>query len=290
MYFDRDAEVRVDDPVSMALFLDDAAEPFATYRPPATVSLDTSTLEDGPHRLRVRAVDAVGNVGVRTLRFTVANGPGISITGLRDNSTISGTIDFNINAFGAREPFDAHRAESLNPIPVWVFVVIVVIGAWSAWYGIEQFSTPAALAATPTYARDPTKIAALAPAPAGDTARAPAASGKSLAGFDYGKTGPDAYATNCSGCHGAAGAGVAGAFPPLVRDPVVVAADPKTHVLTILHGLHGKKIGAVSYAAGVMPAFPQLSDAEIAAIVDHERTSWGNNAPTITPDDVKRLR
>ncbi|GAC1413476.1 MAG: hypothetical protein NVS3B16_06570 [Vulcanimicrobiaceae bacterium] len=289
MEFDRDHDARIEDPVSVALFLDASATAFATYRPPATVSLDTSTLDDGPHVLHIRAVDGLGNIGRRKIEFTVANGPGISVTGLREKSTIAGTIEFNVNAFGAREPFDAHRAESLNPIPVWVFVVIVTIGAWGTWYGIEQFPTPAALAATPTYATDPTKIAALAPPDAVAAKSAPAASGKSLAGFDYGASGPNAYAANCAACHGSAGAGVPGAFPTLVRDPVVVSADPKAHVLTILHGLHAKSIGGVPYTSQ-MPAFPQLSDADIAAIVDHERTSWGNAAPTITPDDVKRLR
>ena len=289
MDFDRDLETRIEDPVSVSLFLDDSQTAFASYRPPATVSLDTASLSDGPHVMRIRAVDGLGTVGVRRIDFTVANGPGISVTGLRNNSTIAGTVEFNVNAFGAREPFDAHRAESLNPIPVWVFVVIVTIGAWGTWYGIENFPTPAALAATPTYATDPTKIAALAPPDSGAAQNAPAASGKSLAGFDYGKTGPSAYAANCAACHGAAGAGIPGAFPSLVNDPVIVAADPKTHVVTILKGLHGKKIGGVAYTSQ-MPAFPQLSDADIAAIVDHERTSWGNNAPTITPDDVKRSR
>ena len=289
MDFDRDLETRIEDPVSVSLFLDDSQTAFASYRPPATVSLDTASLADGPHVMRIRAVDGLGTVGIRRIDFTVANGPGISVTGLRNNSTIAGTVEFNVNAFGAREPFDAHRAESLNPIPVWVFVVIVTIGAWGTWYGIENFPTPAALAATPTYATDPTKIAALAPPDSAAAQNAPAASGKSLAGFDYGKTGPSAYAANCAACHGAAGAGIPGAFPSLVNDPVIVAADPKTHVVTVLKGLHGKKIGGVAYTSQ-MPAFPQLSDADIAAIVDHERTSWGNNAPTITPDDVKRLR
>jgi cytochrome c oxidase cbb3-type subunit 2 len=39
-----------------------------------------------------------------------------------------------------------------------------------------------------------------------------------------------------------------------------------------------------------MPPFSQLSDADIAAAIDHERTSWGNQAPIVTPDDVKRAR
>ena len=80
-----------------------------------------------------------------------------------------------------------------------------------------------------------------------------------------------------------------GAFPPLAGDPVVTAKDPKAHIGVVLHGLHGKAIAGTSYASQ-MPAFAQLSDNDIAAIVDHERTSWGNAAPIITPDDVKRER
>jgi cytochrome c oxidase cbb3-type subunit 2 len=33
-----------------------------------------------------------------------------------------------------------------------------------------------------------------------------------------------------------------------------------------------------------------LSDEEIAAVVNHERTHWGNSAPLVTPTDVRALR
>ncbi|GAC1539528.1 MAG: hypothetical protein NVS2B17_14900 [Candidatus Velthaea sp.] len=277
-----------DRPVSIALFLDDAQTPFATYRPPATVSLDTKTLADGPHRVRFEAVDAAGNVGRRTISFVVANGPGISVTGLRDGKTIAGAVEFNINAFGASEPFDASRAESQNPIPVWVWVMILSVGAWAGWYGIEQFPTPAAYANTPTYAADPASAAAALAPPQGNAAP-PAASGKSLAGFDYGTSGANGYTSNCAACHGASGAGVPGVFPPLAHDPVVTANDPDNQIKIVLHGLHGKPIGGAPYSS-IMPAFPQLSDTDIAAIIDHERTSWGNAAPTIVPNDVKKRR
>lgn len=56
------------------------------------------------------------------------------------------------------------------------------------------------------------------------------------------------------------------------------------------NGLSGKAIGGVTYAAQ-MPAFAaQLTDAQIAAIVDHERTSWGNHGPIITPGQVAQDR
>jgi len=98
------------------------------------------------------------------------------------------------------------------------------------------------------------------------------------------------YDDTCSACHQASGQGVPGVFPPLAGDPVVTAKDPTQHILAVLHGLQGKKIGGVTYSAP-MPAFGgSLSNAEVAAIINHERTSWGNQAPQVTATQVKTLR
>jgi cytochrome c oxidase cbb3-type subunit 2 len=71
---------------------------------------------------------------------------------------------------------------------------------------------------------------------------------------------------------------------------VVTAADPAEHVRVVLFGRKGTVIGGVSYA-GEMPAWgPQLSDEEIAAVVNHERTSFGNHAPTVKSTDVSGIR
>lgn len=277
-------------PRSISVYLDDDTEPLATYRPPATFQLDTTKLEDGEHRLRLIAVDALGTLGTRIVRFTVRNGPGITVTGLRDGSTVHGIVDIELNSFSGDEPFDPERAESHGPIPVWTWVMIAIVAAWAGWYGLEFFNTPAQFAATPTYASNPALSAANEPAAGDLTQKAPAYSGKGAAGgFDYEASGASAYATNCSSCHGAAGAGVPGAFPPLAGDPVIRANDPKEHIEIVLRGLHGRAIAGRPFEAA-MPSFSQLSDQVIAAIIDHERTSWGNHSPTITPDDVKRAR
>ncbi len=98
------------------------------------------------------------------------------------------------------------------------------------------------------------------------------------------------FASTCASCHQADGKGLPATFPPLAADPVVTAKDPTQHVRTVLTGLHGKKIGGVSYAAA-MPSFADsLSDADLAAIVNHERTSWGNHAPTVTAAQVAKVR
>ena len=283
-------------PVSVRVYLDDADEPVATYRPPARVHLDTRTLADGEHVLRLEAVDAVGNVGIRRIPFTVANGPGITVTGLRAGSRVRGAIDIDVNAFSAEEPFDPARAESLGPIPVWTWVLIIIIGVWAMWYGLEYFPTPAAFAQTPTYAPNPAIAAALGAPVQGTTGTAaPVASNaavgsKNVAGFDYSSLGAQVYSANCASCHGESGTGTPGVFPPLAGDPVVNGKDADAHIRIVLHGLSGAMIGGKKYAAQ-MPSFgPQLSDAQIAAVVDHERTSWGNNGPTVTPAQVTRDR
>lgn len=105
-----------------------------------------------------------------------------------------------------------------------------------------------------------------------------------------GVTGATLYGNYCASCHQNSGLGIPGVFPPLVDDPVVLAADAAKHIDTILHGAHGEIINGQTYAAP-MPGFSaQLDDREVAAIVNHERTSWGNTAPTVNADDVARRR
>ncbi len=268
------------------VYLDDASEPFQTIVPPGMLTLDTTAFDDGPHVLRLLAYDARGNVGRRSIPFVVQNGPGITVTGLRAGERIGGSVELEINAFGANEPFDPIRAESSGPVPVWTWVFAALIVGWSVWYGLASFSPPPQYASTPTYERDPV---AAANAPMSNKAPSKPSGGGVAAGFDYAASGERLYGTNCAGCHGETGTGVPGTFPALAGDPVVTAASPDAHVRVILGGLKGKRVGGKAYAAE-MPAFAQLSDADIAAIVDHERTSWGNHAPIITPDVVKRAR
>jgi len=284
------------EPVSISIFLDDDRQPLATYKPPARFQLDTARLRDGEHVLRIQAVDALGQVGIRRLPFTVANGPGITVTGLRAGSRVQGTIEIDVNAFSSREPFDPVRAESSGPIPVWTWVLITIIVAWAAWYGIEYFQTPAAFLQTPTYAPNPalaisnapvTRTQAQTPAPVAPNA---AVGSKNVAGFDYATMGASVYAQNCQSCHGANGSGVPGAFPSLAGDPVVNGSDADAHVRIILHGLSGKAIGGSRFAAQMPPFASQLTDEEIAAVVNHERTSWGNHGPLVTPEEVRRDR
>lgn len=102
--------------------------------------------------------------------------------------------------------------------------------------------------------------------------------------------GQSVYSQNCASCHQSSGQGVPGVFPSLAGNSVVTADNPQKHIETVLNGAEGRTIDGQTYPSP-MPGFAgSLSNAEIAAIVNHERKSWGNDAPTVTEDDVARAR
>ncbi len=140
-----------DEEPRIRIYLDDKPEPIAEYAPPVAVNLDTRALADGRHYLRIEARSQNGRMGVREVPFLVRNGPGITVTGIHADAIVHGNLDFTVNAFGAEEPFEPRRAESPTPIPVWLWVVSLVIVAWSVWYVAVDWEPPAPYAQTPTY-------------------------------------------------------------------------------------------------------------------------------------------
>lgn len=139
------------------LYLDDQPQPFLDEELPTEVTLDTHTLEDGVHRLTIRAQDQSGRHGMEEIPFAVRNGPGIVVSGLRPHSTRTGSVRFTIDAFSSDDPFDPRRAEARASIPVWVWVMSLFIVAWAVWYAARMWDVPAAYAQTPTYGPAQTK-------------------------------------------------------------------------------------------------------------------------------------
>lgn len=100
-----------------------------------------------------------------------------------------------------------------------------------------------------------------------------------------GLDGGNLYKQYCAVCHQDNGKGVIGAFPPLAGSAIVNDQDPEMMIRIILQGYDAR----TEFAS--MQAFAdQLSDAEIAAIATHERSSWGNSAPEVKEEDVKKIR
>lgn len=100
--------------------------------------------------------------------------------------------------------------------------------------------------------------------------------------------GASLYAANCQSCHQENGEGLKGAFPPLKGSQIVQSEDPKTFVTIIMKGYNGR----VSEGYGVMPPIGtnnHLKPEEVAAIMNHERSSWGNQAKEVTVEEIKEI-
>lgn len=111
-------------------------------------------------------------------------------------------------------------------------------------------------------------------------------------------TGAAVYQANCAACHQANGKGVPGAFPPLAghfTQLLAAGAAGRSYVgHVVLNGLQGSvKVNNQTYA-GVMPAQKQLSDADLAAVLNHVATSFGNKWPAgqkpFTAAELTKLR
>ena len=125
---------------------------------------------------------------------------------------------------------------------------------------------------------------------AGGDEAAPATASAAAAAPSGAELGAKVYAEKCAVCHQAKGEGMPNVFPPLAGDPVVMAADATEHIMTVLHGTHDRVINGKTYAAQMPGWASQLTDEEAAAVINHERTSWGNQAPEVTVKDVAALR
>lgn len=104
-----------------------------------------------------------------------------------------------------------------------------------------------------------------------------------LAGTSLAATGADVYKSTCAACHQATGKGMPGTFPPLAGKSMtglLASAAGRSFVAnTVLNGLQGNLTVDGKTYNGIMPAQKQLSDADLAAVLNYVATSWGNKWP-----------
>jgi len=133
-----------------------------------------------------------------------------------------------------------------------IHVKVVSAEEYSAWVA-DQYKRMAALA------DDPSKVWTLT---------------------DLVKRGESVYAANCVACHQANGKG-AGPIKPLDGSAIVTAADQAQMIQIMLNGAGG----------GAMPAWKQLSDTELAAVITYAKNSWSNQTQQLVqPADVLAAR
>ena len=93
---------------------------------------------------------------------------------------------------------------------------------------------------------------------------------------------------NCQGCHQATGMGQPGTYPPLAGSDWVKGGTERIARIAMF-GLAGPvTVNGVNYNNVMVP--PVLTDGEIADVLTYVRNSWGNQAPMVTKDMVKKVR
>ena len=91
--------------------------------------------------------------------------------------------------------------------------------------------------------------------------------------------GEKVYAANCVACHKADGKG-SGINKPLEGSAVVLNADKSKQILVLLNGQNQ-----------AMPAWKQLSNSDIAAVITYTKNNWSNQTgQLVQPADVLALR
>jgi mono/diheme cytochrome c family protein len=165
----------------------------------------------------------------------------------------------------------AEPKDGFEPTPVWLMLIYFALAGWGGYY----LASNAGDFRSDVLTEGPMQSGAVAeeaePAPP-----------------DPMVLGRRVY-NNCSTCHQPDGSGVAGVYPPLANSEWVTGSEGAL-VRILLHGVNGPLVvNGVTYNAE-MPAWSQLSDEQIAAVITYIRASWGNAAPAVLPETVQAIR
>jgi mono/diheme cytochrome c family protein len=102
--------------------------------------------------------------------------------------------------------------------------------------------------------------------------------------------GQEIYLTRCTSCHQMNGEGVPGVFPPL-QNSEIVGGDKGRLIRVILNGLSGElTVSGMTYNGMMPPWGAFLDDQQVADVLTYVRSSFGNSAEAITPQEVAAVR
>jgi mono/diheme cytochrome c family protein len=117
---------------------------------------------------------------------------------------------------------------------------------------------------------------------ASTTASAPAAGAPAAAGATQ-------FAV-CAVCHQATGLGLPNTFPPLAGSEIV-NGKADAHIRIVLQGVTGPFTVKGMAFNNTMPAQgAAMTDDDIAAVINYERSSWGNTGAPVTAAQVAAIR
>lgn len=98
------------------------------------------------------------------------------------------------------------------------------------------------------------------------------------------------YEKHCGDCHGDDGRGQAPSYPPLAGNPQVTASDPVNLIRLTLVGAAAPTTAGNPAPHSMPPFVNRLADAELLAILNYVRGSWGNDATVISRRQLEEVR
>lgn len=146
----------------------------------------------------------------------------------------------------------------------------VVLGSTQHWTDADLNAMALYLKALPTAPPDP----------ATQQTAAPSAT----------QRGDKLYEKHCAQCHGDAGQGVANAYPALAGNRAVLMPQKANLVQIVLNGGYAPATQGNPRPFGMPPFVLDLTDADVADVLSHIRSSWGNHANALTELEVNRIR
>ena len=101
------------------------------------------------------------------------------------------------------------------------------------------------------------------------------------------KNGQSFYISYCQSCHMEDGNGLPGVFPSLVKTGNL--NDPNRLVKVVLQGMRGPiVVKGEKYDSEMAPT--DLTDQEVADVLNYIRNTWGNKAPFLHAADVAKAK
>jgi len=173
------------------VFLDESKEPLQVLTsPPFKVKLDTQSIPDGPHTLRVVTVFKGGKTEESVLDFEVDNLPSPFIEGLDEGQQVRGVVEFEV----LTGDYDAPRSKGRLTTTLAVLSSVIVLGLIWAYFAFGPTSQ--------AIVENNAAVSEEAGPAVGD-----AAHGEKL------------FAEQCAGCHGTKAEG--GFGPALAGNPLL---------------------------------------------------------------------
>lgn len=171
---------------------------------------------------------------------------------------------------GAQMREMADPKDGLAPTPVWLLLLFLALAGWSGYYLAAQSG-----GFKPDVYDE-------------NWSGAPQVQQKKAERQDPMVLGKQVF-NNCMQCHQENGQGVPGAFPPLAGSEWVLGS-PDTLARIVLHGVQGQLQVKGGTYNGEMPAWEQLKDEQLAAVLTYVRASFGNNASAVEPELIAAVR